>query len=106
MMSTTAQRRRIPAPPPPAGARAMPPKASQGYANAHAFQPNRNKKIKVKEKSALECAVGASLAGVCSRCCEQLKWCARNHVQPCDRAAACAWRGRGAPGRGARATAL
>jgi hypothetical protein len=55
----------------------MPPKASQGYANVHAFQPNRGKKVKVREKSTLECAVGAALAGVCSRCCEQLKWCAR-----------------------------
>jgi hypothetical protein len=54
----------------------MPPKASQGYENVHAFQPNRGKKVKVREKSAMETAVGAALAGVCSRCCEQLKWCA------------------------------
>ncbi len=44
--------------------------------NAHAFQPNRGKKIKERDKSALESAVGAALAGACTRCQEQLKWCA------------------------------
>ena len=54
----------------------MPPKESQGYRNVHAFQPNRGKKVKEREKSALDTAVAASLAGVCERCSEQLKWCA------------------------------
>lgn len=58
----------------------MPPKESQAYKNAHAFQPNRGKKVKEREKSALDTAVSASLAGVCERCSEQLKWCV-----PCSR---------------------
>ena len=54
----------------------MPPKESQAYKNVHAFQPNRGKKVKEREKSSLDTAVAASLAGVCERCSEQLKWCA------------------------------
>ena len=53
----------------------MPPKESQAYKNVHAFQPNRGKKVKEREKSALDTAVSASLAGVCARCSEQLQWC-------------------------------
>ena len=53
----------------------MPPKESQAYKNVHAFQPNRGKKVKEREKSSLDTAVSAALAGVCDRCSEQLKWC-------------------------------
>jgi hypothetical protein len=63
----------------------MPPKESQAYKNVHAFQPNRGKKVKEREKSALDTAVSASLAGVCARCSEQLQWCVRAHAWPLSR---------------------
>ena len=66
----------------------MPPKASQAHQNTHAFQPNRNKKLKEREKSALELGVSAALAGVCERCTEQLKWCATMRVDCCRDCAA------------------
>jgi len=72
---------------------AMPPKESQAYKNAHAFQPNRGKKVKEREKSALDTAVSASLAGVCERCSEQLKWCVqcrRRAREDAPAAASCA----------------
>lgn len=44
------------------------------YKNVTPFQPNRGKKIPDKVKTALEQAVGASTAGCCSRCADQVMW--------------------------------
>ena len=46
------------------------------YKNVVPFQPERGKKLKERTKSALEVATGSSLAGCCTRCQEQVKWCA------------------------------
>lgn len=46
------------------------------YKNVIPFQPERGKKLKERTKSALEIATGSSLAGCCTRCQEQVKWCA------------------------------
>jgi len=45
------------------------------HKNVTPYQPGRGIKIKEKVKSALETAVGASQAGCCPRCADQVQWC-------------------------------
>jgi len=44
------------------------------HKNVTPYQPGRGIKIKEKVKSALETAVGASQAGCCPRCADQVQW--------------------------------
>jgi Uncharacterized conserved protein (DUF2039) len=44
------------------------------HQNVTPFQPLRGIKVKEKTRSALETAVGVSMAGCCARCADQVKW--------------------------------